>query len=137
MLNQNNRLVKVVLRNAPYLVAALTIAISSYLMLKPKADPKLELSGVSGKQLRREETSCIDGVLYLNKQGSPSAALVNSDGFSSKCENKHDTGLEQFNHRYRIFCVDNVQVVKIYELRNSSLFVRYDSNTRRPMICDF
>lgn len=135
-LNQNNRLIQAVRRNAPYIVAALAIGIAGYMVAKPKAEDVLELPSVSEKKLRPEETSCVDGVRYLNTQGTPSAALVGSDGYAAICSDMKDAGLDQLNRRYRIFCVDRVQVVKVFELRNPSLFVRYDSNTRLPMACD-
>lgn len=124
-----------------YIGAFLIIAIPSYFALQPSPERVLELPAVSGTKLgpgmpRLDDSVCVDGVRYITNSGNPAAALVDRDGLATTCKDSHDGGLKQFNNRYRFYCVNGVQVARVFELRRDTVFVRYDSETRRPALCD-
>lgn len=78
---------------------------------------------------------CLDQVLYISRVGAPEAALVGADGRAQACRAGDSVGIESFNYRYRTYCVEGVEVVKLYRLRDDTIFVRYDPQTLLPAAC--
>lgn len=136
LINPHHPRVQMARRAFSYIGAGLVIAIPSYFALQPAPERVLELPAVSGKKLGPDDSVCVDGVRYLTKSGNPAAALVDRDGLATTCRDSRDSGLKQFHNRYRFYCVNGVQVARVFELRRDTVFVRYDSETRRPALCD-
>lgn len=110
---------------------------SLFTFLGPQPPRQLELPGVTVSQADLASmTTCVDGVSYLTRLGNPVTALLDAQGLAIGCRGEQNAGFEQFGVRYRTYCINRIQVVRLIEHRRDSTFVRYNPDTGRPLACD-